>query len=142
VTPRPVRLVVDGMNVLGSRPDGWWRDRDGAVRRLVAQLRAHSRQTGEPLTVVLDGRPPSGVPAGDRDGVEVLYARRGGRDAADDRIVELVRGLADPGTVCVVTSDRALQARVERLGASVRGARPFLDQLPRPPAQAGRGSAR
>ncbi|HWG72643.1 MAG TPA: hypothetical protein VG184_01170 [Acidimicrobiales bacterium] len=27
-----MRLIVDPMNVVGARPDGWWRERDAAVR--------------------------------------------------------------------------------------------------------------
>ena len=50
-------LVVDGMNVIGSRPDGWWRDRDRAARRLLARLQAWAAETGDKVTLVLDGRP-------------------------------------------------------------------------------------
>ena len=70
-------LVVDGMNVIGTRPDGWWRDRAGATRRLLARLHALHDATGDPVTVVLDGRPLPDVPEGDHDGVHVLYARPG-----------------------------------------------------------------
>ena len=42
-----MRWLIDASNVIGSRPDGWWRDRDGAARRLIAAVRAH----GEPATV-------------------------------------------------------------------------------------------
>ena len=122
------RLVVDGMNVIGSRPDGWWRDRDGAARRLLADLQA---LTDDDLTLVLDGRPLDDVPEGTHDGVEVLYARRSGRDAGDDRIVETVGAASDPTTIVVVTSDRALAARVRALGAAVTGARSLLAQLDR-----------
>lgn len=120
-------LVVDAMNVIGSRPDGWWRDRPGAVRRLVAQLSPLART--EPLVAVVDGRPIADLEAGDHDGVKVVYARRSGRDAADDRIVELVSGLPDLDDVRVVTSDRALAARVRALGADVHGASWLRDQL-------------
>lgn len=34
----PVTIVVDSANVVGSRPDGWWRDRAGATVRLADQL--------------------------------------------------------------------------------------------------------
>jgi uncharacterized protein YaiI (UPF0178 family) len=117
------RLVVDAMNVIGSRPDGWWRDRDGAVRRLHARLAARPAEEGEQVTLVCDGRPLDDLPEGDHDGVEVLYARRRGRDAADDRIVELVAADDDPASLTVVTSDRGLADRVRALGASVTGAR-------------------
>ena len=52
-----VRWIVDGMNVIGTRPDGWWRDRDGVVRRLAGRLAAYSLETGEAVTIVFDGRP-------------------------------------------------------------------------------------
>jgi predicted RNA-binding protein with PIN domain len=122
-------LVVDGMNVIGSRPDGWWRDRAGATRRLLTRLQALCRVTGDPVTLVLDGRPLPDVPEGDDDGVQVLYARRGGRDAADDRLVEFLGDLDDPGDVTVVTSDRGLRARVHELGAPVVGATSLLADL-------------
>jgi predicted RNA-binding protein with PIN domain len=125
-------LVVDGMNVIGTRPDGWWRDRAGATRRLLTRLQALRRVTGEPVTLVLDGRPLPDVPEGDHDDVQVLYARRGGRDAADDRLVEFVRDLDDTGDVTdvtVVTSDRGLRARAHELGATVVGAASLLADL-------------
>jgi predicted RNA-binding protein with PIN domain len=119
----PRRLIVDGNNVFGSRPDGWWRDRDGAARKLVTELRALAAHTGDRITVVFDGRPRVALAEGDHDGVEVLYARRSGRDAGDDRIVEAVRSDADPADLVVVTSDRDLTRRVRELGAQVEGAR-------------------
>jgi predicted RNA-binding protein with PIN domain len=124
-------VVVDGMNVIGSRPDGWWRDRAGATRRLLARLQALHRVTGDRVTLVLDGRPLPDVPEGDHDGVQVLYARRGGRDAADDRLVEFLGDVDDLGDVSVVTSDRGLRARARELGATVVGAGSLLGQLDR-----------
>jgi predicted RNA-binding protein with PIN domain len=120
------RLVVDGMNVIGSRPDGWWRDRDGAVRRLLAHLQELASSTGDDVTLALDGRPLADIPEGDHGGVRVVYATRGGRNAADDRIVELVRADPDPGSITVVTSDRELARRVRDIGAHVAGARSVL----------------
>lgn len=125
------RLVVDGMNVIGSRPDGWWRDRDGAVRRLLAKLQALARTDGDDITLVLDGRPLPDVPEGDHDGIQVLYAARRGRDAADDRIVALLSSLDVPADVHVITSDRALAARARDLGATVNGAGSLLERLDR-----------
>lgn len=122
------RWLVDGMNVIGARPDGWWRDRDGAARRLHARLARWVAVDGADVTLVLDGRPLDDLPEGDHGGVEVLYARRSGRDAADDRIVERVRE-AGPGAVRVVTSDRGLRERVEALGAEVDGASTLLGRL-------------
>ena len=122
----PRRLVVDGMNVIGSRPDGWWRDRDGAVRKLLTRLQELASTTGDDTTLVLDGRPLTDVPEGDHGGVHVRYATRGGRNAADDRIVELVGADADPASITVVTSDRELAQRLRDLGADVVGARTLL----------------
>jgi uncharacterized protein YaiI (UPF0178 family) len=118
-----VRWIVDASNVIGSRPDGWWRDRAGATRRLIAALEA----LGEPVTVVLDA--DYADPA-DHPGVEVVVARRRGRDAADDEIVRLLEADPDPRGVRVVTSDRDLAERVRALGAEVEGAGRFRDRLP------------
>ena len=123
------RWIVDGMNVIGSRPDGWWRDRDAAARRLLARLQHAANRSHDALTLVLDGRPPADAAEGVDDGVEVLYARRRGRDAADDRIVELVTADSDPASLRVVTSDRELADRVTALGATTEGAGAFLRRL-------------
>lgn len=123
------RLIVDGMNVIGSRPDGWWRDRDAACRRLVDCLRQLAERTGEEVTVVFDGRPPPGLPEGPHGPVTVRYGRRGGANAADDRIVEIIAAAPDPSTLEVVTADRDLRARIVRLGARVSGPRSLLASL-------------
>lgn len=112
------------MNVIGCRPDGWWKDRAGAVVRLVERVEAWAGQAGDAVTVVVDGRPVPGVAS--TEGVEVVFAP-GGRDAADDEIVRIVEASADPATLVVVTSDRGLAGRVQALGASVEGARGFRD---------------
>ena len=115
--------VVDASNVIGSRPDGWWRDRAGATRRLVAALDAFAERTGEAVTVVLDaGEPP---PA---ERVEVVVAPRRGRDAADDAIVELLEARGGDGAR-VVTSDAELARRARALGADVEGAGGFRARL-------------
>src|SRR4051812_17696305 len=120
-----MRWLVDGMNVVGSRPDGWWRDRRGAMRSLAESLAAFATETGEPLTVVFDGRPfdLSAPPA------EVLFASTRGRDAADHDIAAMVESDPDPGAMTVVTSDRALADRVRAAGASVAGSGPFRRRL-------------
>ena len=115
------RWLVDGMNVIGSRPDGWWRDRPGAMRALVAELDAFSARSGEEVTVVLDGRPVALEAAQ----VAVRFARRPGRDGADDDIAELAASSSSPGSLTVVTSDLALAARVRACGATVVGAGAF-----------------
>jgi uncharacterized protein YaiI (UPF0178 family) len=110
---------IDAMNVIGSRPDGWWRDREGAIRRLIAEIEAWAQ---EPVTVVLDAGPDDVL--GTAGMVTVIRARRRGRDAADDEIVELVA----PGDL-VTTSDAALAARVRARGGSVEGAGSLLRRL-------------
>jgi predicted RNA-binding protein with PIN domain len=124
-----MRLLVDGMNVIGSRPDGWWRNRDEAVRRLVSRLSRLAATTGDQISVVFDGRPLADLPEGTDGDITVLYARRKGRNAADDRIVTEVESDDQPETLTVVTSDRELAERVGRLGAQVIGARTLLEQL-------------
>jgi predicted RNA-binding protein with PIN domain len=126
-----VTLVVDGMNVIGSRPDGWWRDRAGAALRLADRLARLAKERDDPVVLVLDGRPSERLGEGDHDGVSVLYARRGGRDAADDRIVELLDAHEQPGSVVVATSDRGLAERVRAAGGQVMSAGELLRLLDR-----------
>ena len=122
------RWIVDGMNVIGSRPTGWWRDRQGAARRLVERLERLVEATGDEVTVVLDGRPGPGGPS--TEGVvRVLYARRRGPNAADERIAELVGEDTEPASLVVVTSDAALRRDVVTLGAEVAGATSLLRRL-------------
>jgi len=111
--------IVDAMNVIGSRPTGWWRDRRAAVQRLLGASQRFAAIADDRVILVVDGRPGPALPEGEHDGVRVAYAVRTGPDAADDRIVELVASDPAPAGVRVVTSDRALQARVRGLGAQV-----------------------
>jgi predicted RNA-binding protein with PIN domain len=120
-------VVVDGNNVMGSRPDGWWRDRAGATRRLVAQLGDWAASADRDVLVVFDGAPPPGLEPPPR--VEVRFARRSGPDAADDDIAAIVAADAAPERLRVVTSDAGLARRVRPHGAVVVGARELLDQL-------------
>ncbi len=124
-------MIVDGSNVIGCRPDGWWRDRAGAARRLVERLAAWSARTGEPVVVVFDGPPLAFAPA--PPGVEVRFAARRGPDAADDVIAGLVAQAPAPRALRVVTSDAALAARVRAHCAAVTGARTFRDAVDPPP---------
>ena len=110
-----MRWLVDGMNVIGSRPTGWWRDRPRAQRELIDELEAFAAATGDDVAVVFDGRPFE-LPGGGR--VEVAFAA-GGRGAADDAIAESVAADADPGSLTVVTSDSELAGRMRRAGADV-----------------------
>src|SRR3954464_11995351 len=110
---------IDAMNVIGSRPDGWWRDREAPTRRFVGQL---AEWAEEPVTVVLDSGPDDLL--GEAGAVTVVRASRRGRDAADDEIVARV----EPGDR-VTTSDSVLAARVRERGAEVEGAGAFLRRL-------------
>ena len=119
------RLLIDGNNVMGARPDGWWRDRPGAMRALVEALDRLAVQTGDEITVVFDGRPRELSATT----VEVAFASRRGRDAADDEIVRRVEHDDDPSRLVVVTSDGALADRVRAHGAGVEGAGAFRRRL-------------
>jgi predicted RNA-binding protein with PIN domain len=122
------RALVDGMNLIGSRPDRWWNDRDGAVHRLVGELDRFAAATGEDVTVVFDRRPPDLDP-GRHGAVEVAFASRRGRDAADHEIVAMVAADPEPGRFLVVTSDRRLAERVRDLGALVEPSSRFRRRI-------------
>jgi predicted RNA-binding protein with PIN domain len=123
------RVIIDGNNLIGTRPNGWWLDRAGATRQLVVALQACARRTGARIAVVFDGMQLNDLPEGVHDGVLVAYAHRRGRDAADDRIVDEVAGDKDPSSLTVVTSDRVLSQRVRRLGATVKRPTTLVDEL-------------
>src|SRR5688572_17029106 len=117
-----VHWFIDAMNVIGARPDGWWRDREGAVRRLVADVRDWAEH--DDVTVVLDAGPDDLL--GSAAKVTVVRAARRGRNAADDESVRLVEGRED---ALVVTSDAEMHARVRAVGADVMGAVTFRSKL-------------
>jgi predicted RNA-binding protein with PIN domain len=119
-----VRWLVDGMNVIGTRPDGWWRDRDAAMARLVDRLERWSAGTGNDVTVVFERKPSVTSPL-----VEVAHAPKPRRDAADDEIVRRVRADDDPRSLRVVTSDNMLADLVRGEGATVEPAAPFRDRI-------------
>jgi uncharacterized protein YaiI (UPF0178 family) len=121
-----VHRVVDAMNVIGSRPDGWWRDRAGAVERLAAQLERWAESRGERVTAVLERRPPRPLAV---RAVAVEWAREPGRDAADNEIVRRLGEWVGEDEVTVVTSDRDLAARARAAGAAVEPSARFRAKL-------------
>jgi predicted RNA-binding protein with PIN domain len=121
-----MRWYVDGMNVIGTRPDGWWRDRDAAMLNLVDLLERWAAAENEDVVVVFE-RPPS--PPIRSTVIEIAHAPRPRRDAADDEIVRRLRREEDPAQVCVVTSDRWLADRASAAGVAVRGAETFRSML-------------
>jgi predicted RNA-binding protein with PIN domain len=126
------RWTVDGMNLIGSRPNGWWRDRPRAMRELVDELGAFARSTGDPLVVVFDGRPFELDTQADTRGpelVNVRFASSRGRNAADDDIAALVAEDGDPASLSVVTADGHLASRVRDAGGTVVGAGVFRRRL-------------
>jgi hypothetical protein len=144
VTEPPVRhLVVDGANVVGARPDGWWRDRPGAARRLAGRLVA--ALTADPAGLAALGGPPSGSavvvhlvlegaacvddpPTHPR--LDVVCAPADG-DATIAALAADLQGRDLPGgDVVVVTADRGLRARVAACGAATVGPGALLRALP------------
>ncbi|MEV7693617.1 NUDIX hydrolase [Microbacterium sp. NPDC089189] len=135
---RPV-VVVDAANVVGSVPDGWWRDRAGAAARLLTRLEGIASEgivadaLGLPaarwfprIVVVLEGAAREARTVGSAGGVDVVHAPASG----DDEIVAQVLAAAASGeAVTVVTSDRALADRATAGGATVHGAGWLLDLL-------------
>jgi hypothetical protein len=126
-----VHLVIDAANVVGSRPDGWWKDRAGAAARLVEQVTG-ALETGGldgPVTVVLEGAARAGADecAGPNADIRVVHAPRDG----DSTVVTLVESLMAEGSesVGVVTADRGLRELVTPLGAAVYGPSWLLDRL-------------
>ncbi|MFD0927432.1 PIN domain-containing protein [Williamsia deligens] len=118
-------IVVDAANVVGSRPDGWWRDRRGATERLrdgIAGLATDGVDGSGPARVVMvvEGA-ARGVER--TDTVEVVESAGSG----DDTIVAVVSDLVTDALCVVVTADRELRRRVVELGARVVGPRAIRD---------------
>lgn len=121
-----MRWIVDGMNVIGSRPDGWWRDRPRAMGGLVADLERWARAENEHVTVVFE-KPLS--PPLESDVIAIAHAPAAAPNSADDEIVRLVAADDRPGDILVVTSDRALTDRVRAAGAAVVAAKGLRDRI-------------
>jgi hypothetical protein len=128
------QLIVDAANVVGSRPDGWWHDREGAARRLAEQLvealdaphdLAGALGLAAPLRVhlVLEGRASRATALPEHTDLVVVRAPADG----DSTIAEVAAGLTGP--VVVVTADRELKGIVTAGGASTVGPGTFLAAL-------------
>ena len=108
-----MRWIIDGNNVMGAGADGWWNDPVTAAVRLAQAVAEWSRTHKDPVTLVFDGAPEARVAELAGGNLSVTFATRRGRDAADDRIVELVDDLyAEETDLTVVTSDKGLRDRL------------------------------
>ena len=121
-----MRWLIDGMNVIGSRPDGWWKDRDAAMARLVGELELWAESHEDDVTVVFE-RPPE--PPIVSELVEVAHAARRGADAGDDEIVRRLKAADDPDLCTVVTSDKRLAGRAKAIGAAIVSSGELLRRL-------------
>lgn len=134
-------MIVDGANVIGSRPDGWWRDRAGAARRLAGKLVTALVEHPADLASAL-----LGDPYGDGSSLRIHLVLEGAARSADlpthsqlvvhraetdgdTAIAALVRDLTGD-SVLVVTADRALRDQVHADGATVVGPATLLRALP------------
>ena len=114
------------MNVIGTRPDGWWKDRPAAMLRLVDLLERWAAANGEDVTVVFE-QPPS--PPIRSTVVEVAHAPRPRPNSADDEIARRLAEDPNPGEIRVVTSDRWLADHSRGAGATVEPAASFRSQI-------------
>jgi predicted RNA-binding protein with PIN domain len=121
-----VRWLVDGMNVIGTRPDAWWRDRDAAMHRLVDQLERYAAAEGEDIVVVFERRPSPPIRS---TVIEVAHAPKPKANAADDEIIRRLKADPEPHQIRVVTSDRALVERAYAAGATVESADSFRTRI-------------
>ncbi len=114
------------MNVIGSRPDGWWRDRAGAIERLVDRVERWAEEGEERVTVMLEHQPRDEIAAAR---VEVTWASVGGANAADREILARLPAWLADDEVVVVTSDRDLRAKAIAAGAAVVPSSAFRAEL-------------
>jgi predicted RNA-binding protein with PIN domain len=121
-----MRWLVDGMNVIGTRPDKWWKDRDAAMLRLVDQLERWAAAEGEDVTVVFERQPSPPIRS---TVIEVAHAPKPKANAGDDEIVRLLKADNEPHAVRVVTSDRGLSERAYASGATVEGSESFRSRI-------------
>lgn len=110
-----MRWIVDGNNVYGSRPDGWWNDRGAAAARFAQRVAEWCRTHDDEVTLVFDGPLPSTLADIAGGNLAIDEAPRRGRDAADDHIADLADAHLDDRPeveLTVVTSDKGLRARL------------------------------
>ena len=131
--------VVDGNNVMGAGADGWWNDPPAAAERLGLAVGEWCRGHPDDVVLVFDGRPEERLTVLAGGNLAVDFARRSGRDAADDRIVEVVEErFGTEADLTVVTSDKGLVARLPP-GVVTEGAGRFRERLGLPSRGARRG---
>jgi predicted RNA-binding protein with PIN domain len=106
--------LIDGNNVYGSRPDGWWNDRAAASGRFAQRVAEWCRTHDDDVTLVFDAPVPESTLLLAGGNLAIVEAPRRGRNAADDHIVDLVAASTDDGGLTVVTSDRGLRQRLPR----------------------------
>jgi len=131
-------------NVMGARPDGWWRDRPGAAARLGREvlalagrgIAAGAERSFPAYVLVLEGQARAAAAPLEneiaenelRDYVPVKVRVVSAAGSGDDTIVAVVADIV--GTLCetsgaasclVVTADRELRRRCEALGATAAG---------------------
>jgi predicted RNA-binding protein with PIN domain len=121
-----VRYLVDGMNVIGTRPDNWWKDRHGAMTRLVDTLERWVAHSGEDVTVVFEQPPRPPITS---TVIDVAHAPRPRANSADDEIVRRLEADEAPGSIRVVTSDNWLADRARLTGATVEPAESFRRRI-------------
>jgi predicted RNA-binding protein with PIN domain len=108
-----VRWLIDGNNVYGSRPDGWWNDRAAASSRFTQRVAEWCRTHHDEVTIVFDAPVPESTLLLAGGNLSIEEATRRGRNAADDHIVEIVRSLSGAlAPLTVVTSDKGLRDRL------------------------------
>ncbi|HEY1841301.1 MAG TPA: NYN domain-containing protein [Mycobacterium sp.] len=119
-----MRWIVDAMNVIGTRPDGWWKDRQGARVRLVEQLNRWATAQAHVVAVVFEH--PTSIHS---TAIEIHHAPWAAANSADDEIVRMVSADDRPDEINVVTSDATLAQRVRSAGAAVYPAAKFRNLI-------------
>jgi len=122
--------IIDGNNVYGSRPDGWWNDRQAAATRFAQSVAEWCRTHGDDVLLVFDAPVAAATFELAGGNLTIAESPRRGRDAADDHIVDVAHDMTDDAAaeLTVVTSDRRLRARLPGR-TTVIGAGRFLDIL-------------